>query len=63
VIHFLLFFLDKNFVFFLISNGTCVHSEKGQIVSDTKSNRVLVQWGTKQGNSYIHFLILYNLFL
>jgi hypothetical protein len=38
----------KIFIYFF-SNGTCVSSEKAQIVANIKNNRVSVYWTTEQG--------------
>ncbi|CAF0765158.1 unnamed protein product [Adineta steineri] len=51
------------------SNGTCISSEKGEIVSDTKSNRVSIHWSDKQGflemvysdENLIHLILCYSI--
>ncbi|CAF0801765.1 unnamed protein product [Rotaria sordida] len=51
------------------SNGSCVNSQKGQIVSNTKPNRVSVYWSNEKGflemifidEAMIHFMLCYSI--
>ncbi|CAF2952145.1 unnamed protein product [Rotaria sp. Silwood2] len=51
------------------SNDSCVNSRKGQIVSNTKSNRVSVRWPNERGfleilfidEAMIHFILCYSI--
>jgi hypothetical protein len=36
--------------FILLSNGSCVRSEKSEIVPNIKTNRVSVRWTNEEGN-------------
>ncbi len=48
----------SSFVFFLFSNGSCVSSEKAQIVSNVKSDRVSVQWANGEGKMIEKFVMM-----
>jgi hypothetical protein len=45
-----IFLMKISFFFLLLSNDSCVNSEKAPISSDIKSNRVSIQWANGEGN-------------